>query len=275
VRNPAVSVSAHWLVRGDANADHALMSDHAAAIWQIAYTATQSRRQDLLAALVARTGWIVQAGPFAGLALPERASQDDRDALPKLLGFYESELHPVLADIIADAPDLIIDIGAGLGYYACGFARALPEAFVHAFYPAPEVQELCRQTAALNNVNTRVSVAGTCRPDLLNALLPRGRVPLIVCDCEGQERELIDPQRVPTLRSATLVIECHDFVDPSITSLLVERLCPTHELMGVAEGARNPNESEFLRGLHSLDRWLAVCEYRPTIMHWLAAQPRG
>ena len=251
------------------------MSDHATAIWHIAYTATQARRQDLLAALVSQAGWAVQAGLFGGLVLPDRATPGDGDTLPKLLGCYEAELQPVLTDIVAETPDLVIDIGAAEGYYAVGLARALPAAFVHAFDMSPEAQDLCRQTATLNDVSSRVSVAGTCTPELLNALLPRGRAPLIVCDCEGKERELIDPHRVPTLRSATLVVECHDFIDPAITSVLVERLSPTHELAGVAEGARNPNEVAFLRELNSLDRWLAICEYRPSMMHWLIARPRS
>ena len=197
--------------------------------------------------------------------MPDRAIQGDSSTLPKLLGCYEAELQPVLKDIVAETPDLVIDIGAAEGYYAIGLA----------FDMSPDAQDLCRHAASLNGVSSRVSVAGTCTPELLNALLPRARAPFIVCDCEGQERELIDPHRVPTLRSATLIVECHDFIDPTITSLLVERLSPTHEVAGVAEGARNPNEVAFLRELDSLDRWLAVCEYRPSMMHWLIARPRS
>ena len=59
-----------------------------------------------------------------------------------------------------------------------------------------------------------------------------------------------------------MIVECHDFVDPRTTSILVERLQITHEMVGVPEGPRNPNEFEFLQGLNSLDRWLAVCEFR-------------
>jgi hypothetical protein len=250
------------------------MSDHSSAIWQIAHTATRARRQDLLAALVQQQGWVVQSGPFAGMLLPDLPAWGDGDLLPKLLGCYEAELHPIIADIAAATPDLVINVGAAEGYYAVGMARLLPATFVHAFDTESKSQDICRQAAALNGLGSRISVSGQCTPDLLQAIVPRGRTPVVICDCEGYERELIDPQRVPALRAATLVVECHDFIDASITQTLVDRLSPTHTLIGIREGARDPNESPFLQGLDSLDRWLAVCEYRPSTMHWLVARPK-
>lgn len=208
------------------------------------------------------------------MVLPDRASWGDGDRLPKLLGCYEAELHPFIEGIAATAPGLIINIGAAEGFYAIGMARLVPGAFVHAFDSDAKSQEICRQAATMNAVSNRVSVTGRCTPDLLQAIVPRGRTPLIICDCEGQERELIDPQRVPALRAATMVVECHDFMDASITQTLVDRLGATHTLEGVREGARDPNASPFLQGLDSLDRWLAVCEYRPTMMHWIVARPK-
>lgn len=248
--------------------------NHSAAVFQLAYAATQARRKDLLVALVSQHGWIVQSGPFAGMALADRTSWGDGDLLPKLLGCYETELHSTLTEIAATAPDLVVNVGAAEGYYAVGLARLIQGAFVHAFDTSPVSQDVCRHAAALNNVGTRISVAGECTPDVLQAILPRGQAPLVVCDCEGYERELIDPRRVPALRKATLVVECHDFVDATITQTLVGRLSATHMLIGIREGARDPNASPFLQKFDSLDRWLAVCEYRPSMMHWLIARPR-
>ena len=249
-------------------------ADHASAIWQIAHTATRARRQDLLAALVQQQGWVVQSGPFAGMVLPDRACWGDGDLLPKLLGCYESELHGIIEEILATEPDLVINIGATEGYYAIGMVRRLPATFVHAFDTEPKSQEICRQAAALNNVSNRVSVTGQCTSELLQAILPRGRTPVVICDCEGSERDLLDPQRVPALRTATLVVECHDYIDPSITQTLVDRLSPSHNLEGIRESGRDPNAIPFLQTLDGLDRWLAVCEYRPTMTHWLIARPK-
>jgi len=248
--------------------------DHGATIFQLAYSASQARRKDLLEALVSQHGWIVQSGPFAGMKLTDRVSWSDGDLLPKLLGCYEAELHSVVMDVAATEPDLVINIGAAEGYYAIGLARLIPQAFVHAFDTAPASQDICRHVAGLNGVSSRVSVSGECTPDVLQAILPRGRTPLVVCDCEGYERELIDPARVPALRRSVLVVECHDFFDASITQTLVSRLSASHTLAGIREGARDPNLSPFLQKFDSLDRWLAVCEFRPCMMHWLIAHPK-
>jgi hypothetical protein len=248
--------------------------NHVPAIWQIAHTATRARRQDLLSALVQQQGWVVQSGPFAGMVLPDRACWGDGDLLPKLLGCNEAELHAIIEDAIALAPDLVVNIGATEGYYAVGMARVLSASFVHAFDTEAKAQEICRQAAALNDVGSRVSVTGQCTPELLQAILPRGRTPLVIADCEGAERDLLDPQRVPALRNATLIVECHDYIDPSITQTLVDRLSGSHNLEGIREGGRDPNAMPFLQALDSLDRWLAVCEYRPRMMHWLIARPK-
>jgi Met-10+ like-protein len=247
---------------------------HGSAMWQIAHTATRGRRRDLLATLVRQHGWVVQSGPFAGMVLPDRASRDDGDLLARLLGCYEAELQEVIAAIAGATPDLIVNIGAAEGYYAIGMARLLPAAFVHAFDTEPKSQEICRLAAGLNDVSSRVSVTGQCTRDLLQAIVPRGRAPVVICDCDGYERELIDPQRVPALRTATMVVECHDYIDASITQTLVDRLSGTHTLEGIREGPRDPNAIPFLQRMDSLDRWLAICEYRPTMMHWLVAKPK-
>ena len=229
-------------------------------------------------------GWVVQAGPFAGMILSNRSAWGDGETLPKLLGCYEAELHPFLARLVERSPDLVVpdlvvpdlvvNIGAAEGYYAVGLARLLPDAFVHAFDSETASHDICRETARLNGVEARLSVAGECSAELLQALLIRGKRPLLVCDCEGCERDLVDPRRLPALAATTLLIECHDFIDASITKTLVDRLGGTHDLTGVREGARDPNAMPFLQRLNSLDRWIAVCEYRPCTMHWLLATPK-
>jgi hypothetical protein len=238
---------------------------------QLALIATRARRADLCHAFVQAHGPIVQAGPFAGMRLPLETSWQDGDTLPKLVGCYEEELHEPLGAILRGGIDTVVNIGCAEGYYAVGLALRLPEATVHAFDLDESAQAICRLAAAENGVADRLRVEGGCTPAILQALLARGGRPLVLCDCEGAETELLDPGAVPALGAADLVVECHDFLDRGITRTLIDRLSPTHRLALVTEGARDPNASPFLRGLGSLDRWLAVCEYRPETMHWLVA----
>lgn len=230
---------------------------------------------DLLDAFIARHGLVVQSGPFAGTILPARMSWGHGDLLAKLLGVYEAELHQAIIDAVRGQPDRVVNIGAAEGYYAIGLARALPAVDCHAFDVDEAARAICRSSAQDNGVAGRVTVGGLCTPMMLQVLLAGAAHPLVVCDCEGGERELIDPATVPALARASVVIECHDFCDPMITETLVERLTPTHDLYVVEEGARDPNTVPFLRERNSLDRWIAVCEFRPSTMRWLYGRPKG
>jgi hypothetical protein len=250
------------------------VNGHTQAIWEIAYTAARARRLDLQAELVRQYGYVVQGGPFASMVLPERVCRADGDILPKLLGVYEAELHTPLAALVADEPDLVIDIGAAEGFYTAGLARLLPAVRVHAFDPDDQAQDICREAARLNGVESRVSVGGKCSAELLRLLLGRAARPAVVCDAEGQETELIDPAQVPALATTFLIVECHDFLNPAITRTLAQRLESTHDLQLAQESGRDPNAIPMLRSLNSLDRWIAMCEFRPQTMHWLIAKPR-
>ncbi len=247
---------------------------HSQAIWEIGQLAARARRADLLAAFLAQFGPAVQAGPFAGMLLSSRVSSTDGDLLPRLLGCYEAELHEAIEAIVAAEPDLVVNVGAAEGFYPIGFARRLPGAHVHGFDTNDLAQDICREAARLNGMEARVSVGGQCSPMVLQHLLARAQRPVLICDCEGDERLLVDPVRVPALAGCLLVVECYDFIDATITQALAERLAPTHELSAIREGARDPNAMPFLQGLNSLDRWLAVCEFRPCTMHWLIGTPK-
>lgn len=234
----------------------------------------RARTHELLDACIERYGLSVQNGPFAGMVLPRSASWGDGETLPKLLGAYEAELHQVIYKAVAASPDLVINVGAAEGYYAIGLARLLPQALTIAYDADPEAGKLCAAAADQNGVADRVVVRGTCLPGLLEHDLADAARPLVICDCEGYEQALIDPDAVPALRRATLIVETHDFIVPGLTELLIARLAPTHVVSVGREGGRNPNEHPFLQGLHSIDRWLTMCEYRPETMQWLHAAPR-
>lgn len=250
------------------------MDYHNSKLFLTLHDLARLRTRELLDACVAQYGMAVQDGPFAGMILPRGASLGDGDTLPKLLGAYEAELHQVIRDGVTRSPDLVINIGAAEGYYAIGLARLLPHAAIIAYDSDTDAQEVCAAAASQNGVADRVTVRGACSPESLQRDLAGATHPLVICDCEGHERILIDPDIVPALRQATLIVETHDFLDPGLTALLISRLAPTHIVSVGREGGRNPNEHPFLQRLHSIDRWLTMCEYRPETMQWIHAAPR-
>jgi hypothetical protein len=210
---------------------------------------------------------------FAGIGLPTGASWGDGDLAPKLLGCYEAELHPALEKAIARRPEIVVNVGCAEGYYAVGLARRLPEAVVHAFDISEPAQAVCAAAAEKNAVGERVRIGGRCDPATL-VELAQGRRALILMDCEGGERELLDAATTAALAECDVLVECHDFMDRSITPNLTALLQARHEAEAIREGARDPSQYAILRQLNSLDRWLMVCEFRPEVMNWIAAWAR-
>jgi predicted O-methyltransferase YrrM len=228
----------------------------------------------ILSELIAQNGAIVQTGPFAGLRLPRGACRAGVAAV--LVGSYEEELHDLIEELIAEGPRRIVNVGCGEGYYAAGFARRLPNSVVHAFDIDPESQHLAQQTARLNGLAERVQVHGSCTPERLEQLIC-GHT-LVFLDCEGCELALLRPDRVPSLRDATVLVEFHDFVVPGISSKIVARFSATHFAEIIAVRRRRHSDYPALAQLARSDRRAATREFRPTkphAMEWALLRPRS
>ncbi len=247
------------------------MIDHTFAIRRLLVTAAEARMEDIAAHVYAHTDGFVVSGPFENMKLPDQKSWGGGDVVPKSLGCYEAELHGAVEAAIARNPDLVINVGCAEGYYAIGLARRLPGAVVHAFDIDRRAQAVCAAAAEENGVRRRVVVAGECTAAGLAELAAGAKRPLIVMDCEGAETALLAEAAMPHLAHADILVECHDYLDRTITPTLTERLKPGHAVDLILEGARDPTRFEFMQPLSTLDRWLAVCEFRPETMHWLAA----
>src|SRR5690606_14961053 len=90
-----------------------------------------------------------------------------------------------------------------------------------------------------NEVSDRIEVRGGCGPEELREAVGDGVDTLVVCDVEGHEAELLDPQRCPGLQRAHVLVELHEFVHRGIGALLVRRFEPTHRVSEIPETARS------------------------------------
>ena len=169
-----------------------------------------------------RYGFTVRAGPFVGLRFPRSTVLQMPSRVPHLAGTFEAELHPVIEAIVKSRPSLLINLGAADGYYAVGMALRLPDTRVTAFEADPVRFRLCSRVARLNE--TRIDLRGLCTVEALAALDATGAT--VLCDVDGAEKELIDPEQVGWLRTATLLIEVHEPLAPGVTDELLERLGP-------------------------------------------------
>lgn len=217
-------------------------------------------------------GLAVRHGPFAGMEYIEGLERSSGDLVAKLLGTYEQELTRVVEQWISTGIDHLIDIGCAEGYYAVGFALAIPRATVHAFDIDPSARERCTKLATLNNVADRVRVAGACEPAYFQRLPERGVA--LLSDCEGAERTLLDPRLAPHLRGWPILVELHDFVDPTITETIAERFGPTHEITLIESDDRAGESPPELSPLTDRVRAALLSERRPERMRWAHMRPR-
>ncbi len=217
-------------------------------------------------------GLEVKAGPFAGLRYPTDLVGGVDALVAKILGAYERELHPAVLAMVASGPASVVNVGSAEGYYAVGFARALPSARVLAYDSAPEKQAACRRLAEENGVADRVEVGGECTAQTLAGLEPGA---CVVLDCEGCELDLTADEAMPGLRRATLLVELHDAVDLAVTGAVTRRLEATHEAQLITSEPRNIDDFPELSFLGWNNRQIAIWEFRPRPMRWALLRPRA
>lgn len=235
---------------------------------------TASRRAR--ARLWKRTGGRVAAGPFAGMRLGGVTPDDCYG--PELSGAYECETHRWIENEIKRGWPHVVNVGSGTGFYSTGLALRIPDAAVHAF----ELDDVARaesvRAAERNGIASRVAVHGAATTAAL-AALPIERA-MIVVDCEGAERELLDPGIVPWLANSAIMVELHDFAAPGIAEALAGRFAGTHRIEVVAQERRDPGvwaarcgvplrmasllceEHRPVHGVHTDARWMLMVPAR-------------
>lgn len=228
-------------------------------------------------------GTRVIKGPFEGTIL--RSESYFSPIYNKLLGCYERELHPVLEEVIAMSPSIIIDIGAAEGYYACGLARRCKERTRHlAFESDFRMRYVLRRNLEANNIDSMVEVFEYCSVDALSRLIgspsPSSGPTFILCDIEGMEGELLDPELVPGLRDCIILVELHDFAIQGVSVFLRERFEASHLILEIVSELRNSkdlfgDELPFWARLlpaTTIDRF---AKERPYEQKWFFLRPRG
>lgn len=212
----------------------------------------------------------IWGGPFAGMDYVRKATEGG--LIARLLGTYESELHPHLAAFAAEGVDCVIDVGCAEGYYAVGLARMMPSVDVHAYDIDPKARAACADLAARNGVAERVTVGSEFRADGFEAFA--GRRVLVMIDIEGAEVALLRPDLSPSLAQMSLIVETHDGIRPGAMAAMRERFAPTHDIVEVKTGPKILEGPPWLLDYNHLDQLLAVWEWRATPTPWLIMRPK-
>jgi hypothetical protein len=207
---------------------------------------------------------VVQSGPFAGMTLSR--SSKEGCYIPKLLGSYEAALHPEWLRVIQYGYTNIVNIGCADGYYTVGLARHLPHAKFLAYDSSNEARESCLNLARLNNVETRIQIGGEFKGTDFERL-PTNRV-FLMCDIEGAERELLNPQLFTNLCNMDLLVEMHQIAEHQTDKLIEQRFKETHFYKKIEATMPDIPVPQALSESDELDKLLAIWEWRIQPTPW-------
>ena len=220
---------------------------------------------------IACEGARIRSGPFAGMAYVTQATEGA--LIPRLLGTYESELHPHLLAFAGEGVETVIDVGCAEGYYAVGLARLMPQATVHAFDIDEAARAACAELAARNEVAGCVRVGGAFAPEGFGAFA--GQRTLVMVDAEGAELDVLRPDLAPALARFNVIVETHDVYRKGALAEIVRRFAPTHEITVVRQQPKVFDLPEWLQDFGHLDQLLAVWEWRLAPTPWLVMRPKA
>jgi hypothetical protein len=251
-------------------------------VWAVVQKMSVAPRHRLMRLVQRETRRTVHSGPFAGVRYLHDAVSGGY--VPKLLGIYERELHGIINALPELGLRRVINIGASDGYYAVGLAQRLPEAQVVAFEIEPRGQEFVRRIAEQNGVGSRVIVQGRCDVADLQAVVDALWRTLVICDVEGFENVLLNPDEAPALGRSWILVELHDGKMPGVSDLVRKRFEGTHMIRTIWQQKRTaadfPFSTPYTRKLAPQHLEAAVNEGRPvrdsaSPMHWFWMAPKA
>ncbi len=173
------------------------------------------------------------SGPFRGLVLGKTYYP------PTLVGSYEQELHPWLDRVFAKSFTNVVDVGGGTGYYAVGLALRLPLAKVTVFELTEPARAVIADLARRNGVENRLTILGECTPSTFESAFSNREPAFVLMDVEGAEKTLLDPAAMPSLRTATILVETHDLLVPGCHAAITSRFNATHAIEEVSNRSRS------------------------------------
>jgi hypothetical protein len=185
----------------------------------------------------------------------------------RLLGVYEASLAPVIEQIVAANYAQVIDVGCAEGYYAVGLARRKPRARIIARDADPVALDLCEKLAAGNGVLAQMQFGGTMTPADFDICLNAKTV--VICNIEGAEEQLLNPDLGPGLLAADILVETHDCITAGLSTRITNRFAATHNITQIDRSFSSAPLPAWMNKLSDFDRLMAMWEWRSGPTPWL------
>jgi len=238
------------------------------------------RRKSLSREIFAKHNGTIQRGPFEGMRLNGVANISQAAHGLKIFGLYES---PIMDMMLSWCPaEVLVDIGAGDGYYPVGMLRANLVKRAVCFEATEAGRKAIQINADLNGVGDRIEILG--KADLNFASIMAGlnlppQETIILCDIEGGEFDIITKNLIEQLSGVKFVIELHEqLIQKDKTTLrqkLLAEFPENYRKTILSDSPRQWNGISELEEMHDLDRALITSEGRKLLGEWLIAETRS
>jgi lipopolysaccharide biosynthesis glycosyltransferase len=214
--------------------------------------------------------YVVNSGPFIGLQYFQLYSFGS-SIFPKIVGIYERELHPIILETFKNNYTRIINIGCAEGYYLIGYARKFPTVEVIGVDSDNLALDFCKKMLELNGIQNRIQLLNKIDHDFFENPMFLNSKSLIICDCEGYERNLFSRFNATYLKNTDILIEIHDFVNDAISEQIFNIFHKSHEITIINSESDIQRIQEFTVRFPQLSYSQLkkiISEKRPTLMQW-------
>jgi hypothetical protein len=214
----------------------------------------------------------VLQGPMQGLEYVANASEGCLAA--RLIGCYEQPLLPFVEEAINTDYINVVNIGCSDGYYAVGMARRMPKSKMWAYDINPAAQDACRELAQKNDVSERIEIGALFGPEDFAQFADEKT--LVMCDIEGAEQELLDPQLAPDLAGMDIIVESHECIIKGLTQTLIGRFSVTHKITLIQDKGQRQFEvlPKDYENWANLDQLVATWEWRSGPTPWMVMKSK-
>jgi lipopolysaccharide biosynthesis glycosyltransferase len=220
--------------------------------------------------------YVVNSGPFIGLQYFHLNSFCST-ILPKIVGIYERELHPIILETFKNNYTRIINIGCAEGYYLIGYARQFPTAEVIGVDTDNSALDFCKKMLELNKIPNKIQLLNKIDHDFFENPEFLESKSLIICDCEGYERNLFSIFNAPFLKNTDILIELHDFDNDAISEQIFNIFHKSHEINSINSESDIQRIQEFTVRFPQLSYSQLkkiISEKRSNLMQWFWIKSR-
>lgn len=175
--------------------------------------------------LINKVGDQIYYGPFSGLKIPEILF--DQLTVSEVLGLYESCLFETWEKIARKEMNNVMIIGGHTGYYSASMSYLLQPKNNYTFETNLSLHHFISSWFSANGLDSP-KLYGEATEVIFEKW--KDRIDLIICDCEGEEINLLNPKQFQWQKESDIVVEIHPFYKEKSIGELISRFKKTHEI---------------------------------------------